>query len=170
MRRGRLVRSAVAALLLAVGASAAAAGTPSEGRALFFGSRRAVNGGAPCAACHALGGEGHAFTASLGPDLTRSFDGLAPEAVDGMLQDPPFPTMVPIYTGHALTPEERAHLASFLLAGDRPVAAGGGAVAGWAAAVALACIVGMSFAARGRKGSTRALLVPRNPSARGGSR
>ena len=170
MRRGSVLRTVAATAALWTGAAAAAAGSASEGRALFFGSRRAAAGGAPCAACHAIGGEGAAFTASLGPDLSHSFDGLAAEAVDGMLQDPPFPTMVPIYSGHALTPEERAHLASFLMAGERPAPAGGGGVAGWAALVAVACLVGMSFVARRRKGSTREQLAPRNPSARGGSR
>ena len=170
MRRSRLLRTVAAAALMSLGGSAAAAGSPSEGRALFFGSRRAAHGGAPCAACHAIGSEGAAFTAWLGPDLTHSFDGLALEAVDGLLQDPPFPTMVPIYAGHPFTPEERADLASFLMAGERAAPAGGGGVAGWAAAIAATCLVGMSFVARRRKGSTRARLVPRGPAARGGSR
>jgi mono/diheme cytochrome c family protein len=168
MARGRgLWFASCAATLVAVAmpadAAAPAAGDATAGKALFSGARRAQNGGAPCGACHAVGGQGPAFAASLGPDLSHSFDGLPLDAIDGMLQDLPFPTMAPLYAGRALTPVERADLAAFLVAGAGAPPPHGREIAGYAIAVAAACLVGMTFAARRRKGSTRAQLRAHPP-------
>ena len=85
------------------------------------------------------------------------------EAIDGILQDLPFPTMVPVYAGRALTPRERADLAAFLgdASGARPP--DGSRVAWYAAAIALLCVGGLSLVARRRKGSTRATLRAHPP-------
>jgi hypothetical protein len=134
-------------------------GDPVVGRALFIGAKRLAAGGPPCGACHAVGGAGAPFAATLGPELSRSFEGLPPEAVDGMLQDLPFPTMAPLYAGRALTAAERADLASFLaqVTGSPPPS--GARIAGYAALVAVACLVAMRASGRRRKGSTRAELL-----------
>ena len=105
---------------LALGCSSPASQAPPSprcraGRDLFIGSRPFQNGGAPCGACHALGGEGVAFTASLGPELSTSLAAMDPEALDGLLEALPFPTMAPVYDGRALTPAERADLVAFLI-------------------------------------------------------
>lgn len=140
---------------------AAPAGDPAVGRALFIGARPLQNGGAPCGACHAIGGEGAAFAASFAPGLRASFDGLDPAAVDAILEDPPFPSMVPVYAGHPLAPDERAHLGAFLLQAAGKAEPGAGRAAGIAAAIALACLAGIGLGARRIPGSARAALVAR---------
>ena len=144
----------------ATGAAPAPAGDLAAGRALFIGARRLENGGAPCGACHAIGGQGRAFSASFGPDLSGSFVGLGSEAVDGMLQDPPFPSMVPVYAGHALTPAERANLTAFLLAAQGQAPAGGdGGFGADAAVVALVLLAGLVLAGRRRTAPVRRQLL-----------
>jgi len=155
--------AACAALLAA--ASAAAIEPPSSpgdiapGRRLFIGAQRLAAGGPPCGACHAIGGQGAALAASLGPDLAHIFEGLPPEAVDGLLQDLPFPTMAPLYAGRALTEGERRQLSAFLLdAAGKPVP-GGGRLAAWAALLAALVLLGLGLAAQRRGGSVHAQLL-----------
>jgi mono/diheme cytochrome c family protein len=171
MPRSRWSRSplALVVLLATSGAPARAAdppappGDPLRGRALFIGAVRFEHGGSPCGACHAVGGQGRAFAAGLGPELSRSFDGLDAPAVDSLLQDLPFPSMTPVYADRPLTPPERADLAAFFgqVAGAPPPGALG--VAGYAGALALVCMAGMAVVARRRKGPARAGLLDRGP-------
>ena len=169
-RRSRSRSPLVLALILAAGAAPARAedpplapGDPLRGRALFIGAARFQAGGSPCGACHAVGGQGRAFAAGMGPELSRSFEGMDPPTVDSLLTDLPFPSMAPIYAGHPLTAPERADLAAFFaqVGGAPPPGALG--VAGYAAAVALAFVAGMAAIARRRKGSTQARLIDRGP-------
>ena len=120
MRAGRWLGVAMAAGVAAGAAAAdpapaAPAGNPLVGRELFIGARRFQAGGPPCGVCHGIGGEGLAFSASLGPELSSSVAGLDPESLQGVLETLPFPTMVPLYTDRALTPGERADLGAFLV-------------------------------------------------------
>lgn len=176
MRAGRWLWVAMAA---GAAASAAAAepsspappGNPLVGRELFLGSRRFQAGGPPCGVCHGVGGEGLAFSASLGPELSTSVAGLDPESLQGMLESLPFPTMVPLYTDRALTPGERTDLGAFLA---------GAAKAGppsqtwrfelWGAAVAVALLVVVYLAGRRRHVSVRESLLERSGRMQGGSR
>jgi hypothetical protein len=157
--------------LLAAGV-AGAAGPPAEaGRALFTGARPFQNGGAPCGACHALGGQGLALTASLGPELSSGLATMEPAALDGLLEALPFPSMVPVYEGHALTAEERAELVAFLL----PAAAAGPPRDAWhfealGAVVAALLFLGLALAWRRRKAPSRARLLVRAARLPGGSR
>ena len=109
--------------LLAAGV-AGAAGPSRGGRDLFTGARPFRNGGAPCGACHGLGGEGLAFTASLGPELSSGLATMDPASLDGLLEALPFPSMTPVYEGRPLTPAERADLVAYLIpaAGKGPAA------------------------------------------------
>ncbi len=125
------------AAALAAPAPAAPAADAGRGEALFVGSRRLANGGAPCLACHGLAGHGLGFSASFGPDLSAASQTYDEASLAGMLTDIPFPTMEPIYRAHALTPDERADVATFLLsvhpgplAGDPRLALAGEAGAG----------------------------------------
>jgi mono/diheme cytochrome c family protein len=154
---------AASALALVARPSAAqsSAGDPMSGRALFIGARAHQNGGSPCGACHAIGGESAPFAASLGPELSASFEGLDAETVDELLRDPPFPSMAPIYAGHPLTPAERADLTAFLLQASGKPAPRGERVAAYAAMLAAAGLLLAGLAARRRKGSTRAELLAR---------
>jgi hypothetical protein len=164
MKSRRLLWVAASGLALAGPALAGApTGDPMAGRALFIGARAFEKGGSPCGACHAIGGESAPFAASLGPELSASFDGLDAEAVDGMLQDPPFPTMVPIYAGHPLSPAERADLTAFLLQASGKPAPGGRQVATYAAIIAVVGLALVGLVARRRKGSMREALLARTP-------
>ncbi|WP_242344262.1 c-type cytochrome [Anaeromyxobacter terrae] len=103
-----------------------AAVDPREGEALYVGTTPLKNGGAPCLACHGLAGHGLAFSASFGPDLSAAGETYDAETLATALEDVPFPSMEPIYRGHALTQGERADLAAFLLeARAAPPPAGG---------------------------------------------
>lgn len=148
-----------------------AAADPGAGRALFIGARPFEGGGPPCGACHAVAGEGLAFTASLGPELSASLAAMDAASLDGLLEALPFPTMMPVYDGRALTPAERADLAAFLM----PAAQRGPPEGAWrldalgaAGAAALLALAGL--AARRRKPSSRARLLANAPRAAGGSR
>jgi mono/diheme cytochrome c family protein len=172
----------VALLSLVVGVAAAAepsagtagppaTGSPRAGRDLFTGARGLRNGGAPCGACHALGGEGLAFTASLGPELSSSLATMDPEALDGLLETLPFPTMIPVYDGRALTSQERADLVAYLI----PAAGKGPPTGAWhfeavGALVAALLFLGLALARRRRKPPSRALLLARAANRQGGFR
>jgi mono/diheme cytochrome c family protein len=165
----RLVPVVVVALLL--GVAGASEPSASAGRALFIGSRAFQAGGAPCGACHALGGEGLAFTASLGPELSASLAAMEPESLDGLLETLPFPTMTPIYEGHALTAQERADLVAFLI----PAARKGPPRDAWhfeacGAFLALLLFLGLALAWRRRKPPSRARLLAHAAHLHGGSR
>lgn len=175
MHTRRSLRAALAGALLAACGLAAAAdpagpGDPGRGRDLFIGATAFRNGGAPCGACHAIGGERAAFGAALGPELSTSFAGMSPTDLDGLLADMPFPTMVPVYAGRALEPAERADLAAFLLGAAGIPPPGAEPFLGWAAAAAAAFLVAAAAAARRRRGSLRDELRSRALPTHGGSR
>ena len=141
------------------------------GRDLFTGTRPFQNGGAPCGACHGLGGEGVAFTASLGPELSSGLATMDPESLDGLLEALPFPSMTPVYEGRALTPAERADLVAYLI----PAAAKGPPRDAWhfeacGALVALLLFLALALAWRRRKAPSRARLLARAAHLQGGSR
>ncbi len=151
---------AVAVLLAAAWAALARAadppqapGDPLRGRALFIGAARFQNGGSPCGACHAVGGQGRAFAAGMGPELSRSFEGHG--STDGGLA-PHRPALPQHGPGLRGPPAHRAGARrprGLLRAGDRRSAARArSAVAGYAAAVALACVAGMAVAAAAAEG------------------
>ena len=95
-------------LLVSVVPLVTSAADARRGEALYVGSERMENGGAPCLACHGVAGHGLARAASFGPDLTGAHASYGPEDLAAALQDVPFPSMQPVYNTHALTPEERA--------------------------------------------------------------
>jgi cytochrome c peroxidase len=155
MQGTRLLRAA-AALALAAAAPAADAGDAAVGRALFIGERPLQAGGPPCGACHALGGQGAAFAASLGPDLSQSLED--PQAAEAILEALPFPSMAPLYARRPLSPEERAAL---LVAPGRQPAAEQGRIAAWAVGLAAACLAALGLVARRRPGPVRAGFLAR---------
>ena len=136
--------------LVALPSSARAAdpgpgGNAAIGRALFSGQTSFEKGGAPCGACHAVGGQGAALNASFGPDLSRSAAALDGDILDGVLTDQPYKSMKPLYAAHPILEAERAHLAAFLQEAGGKVPAGSG---GWFAfqAALLAAILGLVLA------------------------
>jgi mono/diheme cytochrome c family protein len=158
----RWMLSAVLAAALAPGAlfahDPAPVGNAAIGRALYGGAAPLEKGGAPCADCHAVGGQGPAMNASFGPDLSRSAAVLDGDILDGVLTDMPYASMKPIYAGRPISEAERAHLAAFFQEAAGKAPAGGG---GWFAAQAalLAATVGALFAwTRRRRPSPREQL------------
>jgi mono/diheme cytochrome c family protein len=140
--------------LLLAAPLAAFAADARRGEALYVGSARMENGGAPCLACHGVAGHGLARAASFGPDLTGAHAMFGAEALDDALQAVPFPSMQPVYNTHALTPAERADVVAFLAQAD------GGAPSrlgpGFAAAVAFAMALFLGgFVWIGRRGAAR---------------
>ena len=141
------------------GPAPAGAGDVAVGEALFVGSRPLAEGGAPCAACHAVGGRGAPLAATFGPDLTDAFPRLGKDVLEDVLAAQPFPSMSPIYASHPVTPAERADLVAFLAsAGAASPAAGGGALALHAGGVA-AFLFALLWLRRRRNGSARAELI-----------
>ncbi|HET8723906.1 MAG TPA: hypothetical protein VFM53_06830 [Anaeromyxobacteraceae bacterium] len=156
---------------LASGVAGAAGPSVEAGRALFTGARPFQAGGAPCIACHAPGGPGMAFTASLGPELSTGLASMDAASLDGLLEALPFPTMTPVYEGRPLTPDERADLAAWLLraaAQGPPRDTRSFPVAGVVVAVLL--FLGLALAWRRRKAPSRARLLARAARLQGGSR
>lgn len=146
-------------------------GSIEAGRDLFTGARPFQNGGAPCGACHGLGGEGVAFTASLGPELSSGLATMDPASLDGLLEALPFPSMTPVYEGRALTAAERADLVAYLI----PAAGKGPPREAWhfeafGAVVASLLFLGLALAWRRRKPPSRARLLARAAHLQGGSR
>ena len=123
---GQIVRVCGALIVAAALTPASAAGAPDprEGEALYVGSTPLQNGGAPCLACHGLAGHGLAWSASFGPDLSAAAETYDAETLATVLEDVPFPSMEPVYRGHAITQGERQDLAAFLLEARSPAPPG----------------------------------------------
>ncbi len=130
-----------------------------RGEALYVGSTRFFAGGAPCLACHGIAGHGLSRAASFGPDLSGAYGLYGADGLDGLLDDIVFPSMQPVYRGHAVTKEERADLIAFLSEsnGPGPAHLGPGFAAGVAAAMGifLAGVVLVGRRGRGRRAAGR---------------
>jgi len=176
MRTDRSFRLAVAtAFAIACGLASAAdpaigAGDPARGRDLFIGTIPFRAGGAPCGACHAIGGQRAAFAAALGPELSASFAGMTAEDMDGILAALPFPTMEPLYAGRALEPAERADLAAFLSQAAGAPPPGARQFVAWSALVTALFLAAVAWASRRRRGSLREELRARALPTHGRSR
>jgi mono/diheme cytochrome c family protein len=90
-------------------------GDADTGKNLFTGEKHFSAGGPSCLSCHAISAASVPVGGKLGPDLTDAYakyggaTGIVP-----VLASMPFPSMQPIYDGHALTEQEQADLAAFL--------------------------------------------------------
>ena len=163
-----LLLCVLAALPLAAHGAEPATPRPPDarrGEALYVGSTPLFAGGAPCLACHGIAGHGLERAASFAPDLSAAHEQFGAEALDAMLVDIAFPSMEPVYRGHAVTDEERGDLIAFLAesTGGAPAKLGTGYVVGVAAAMAAFLAVVLTI---GRRGSVR---HPRAATSRGGT-
>jgi mono/diheme cytochrome c family protein len=162
-----LILCALAAPPLAASGGEAApparAPDPRRGEALYVGSAPLFAGGAPCLACHGIAGHGLARAASFGPDLTGAHAQYGADGLDAMLEDVVFPSMEPVYRGHAMTQEERADLVAFLAEskGAAPARLGAGFGA-WVAAAMGAFLVAVVLVGKRRSGG-RARAARRTP-------
>lgn len=87
------------------------------GRLLFHGVRAFEKGGAACSSCHSLSVEGP--TSTLGGSLHDADRRYGAKELANVLRYPTTPLMRSLYQGHALTPEEAACVAAYLIARDR---------------------------------------------------
>lgn len=127
-------------------------GNPSNGRRLFFGEKPLANGGAPCFACHSLGGEG----GNLAADLTN-----AKANIVAVAEQPAFPLMKAAYAHHAVTEAEANDLAAFVAETKAAARKGFGIVHGGGLGLALIGfgVVAVTVKRRG----ARARLLGRKP-------
>ena len=93
---------------------ALAPGDALTGQALFTGDDRFENGGPSCLSCHGIVSDDALGGGTLGPDLTLTFNKQGELGLAGVLADITFPTMRPVYQDRPLTPDEQAHLRTFL--------------------------------------------------------
>ena len=86
-----------------------------EGKALYLGSQKFQEGGAPCVACHAVKSTGGALGGGqLGPDLTLVYKRLnGRKALEAWLSNPASATMKPIFSKRPLKPAEIDALTAF---------------------------------------------------------
>lgn len=84
-------------------------GNPDIGRKLFDGNIRFRNGGPPCISCHNISHLRFPMGGSMGPNLTDINARFA--AVDAPHV---FPTMIPLYIGRPLLPDEQQNLEAFI--------------------------------------------------------
>lgn len=161
-RPARFLPLLLAVTPLAAGSAAEPAVGPPDarrGEALYVGSTPLAGGGAPCLACHGIAGHGLARAASFGPDLTGAHAQYGAEGLDAMLEDIVFPSMEPVYRGHAVTREERADLVAFLgeASGAQPARLGARFGAGVAAAMGVFLV---AVVAIGKRGGGRRARAP----------
>jgi mono/diheme cytochrome c family protein len=86
----------------------------SQGKAMFTGDRRLVNGGPACISCHTVKGTGALGGGRLAPDLTRVYERLqGRKNMAAWLFAPATPTMASVFRQRALKPEEILPLVAF---------------------------------------------------------
>lgn len=148
-----------------------AQGDPERGKALYVGTASFANGGAPCLACHGIGGAGlgMAAGASYGPDLTDFYQNYGAEGVVAILETLPFPSMEPIYAKRPLTEKEQQNLTAFFAAvsKEEPVSLQGAFIL-QAGGAFVAFGVLLYFAGRGRLRNVRRSLVEQARKTTGG--
>jgi mono/diheme cytochrome c family protein len=96
-------------------ATGAPKGDAAAGKDLFTGATALAHGGAACISCHSISGAGALGGGKVGPDLTTAYERYGgAKGLVSVLSTISFPTMVPVYKGHALTGHEAASLAAYL--------------------------------------------------------
>lgn len=90
-----------------------------EGKKLFLGYKRFENGGLTCVSCHNVSSDGMIPGGKLAADLTQVYSKLGgPEAIEAILNSPPFPAMKVSYEDNPLTEQEIHELQAFLKDAD----------------------------------------------------
>jgi len=84
------------------------------GQELFQGSRRLVNSGPACNACHEVRNDAVIGGGILATELTTVFSRMGGAGVTAILGRAPFPVMQAAYEDHALTGQEVVALVAFL--------------------------------------------------------
>lgn len=84
-----------------------------QGRRLFMGEVRFKGGGPACMSCHRVQGLGGWGGGWLGPDLTGATAKYG-QGLQGVIENPAFPTMQNVFGRTPLAPEEAFQVAAFL--------------------------------------------------------
>ena len=85
-----------------------------RGRKIFDGTSRLTNNGPSCISCHNVNYAGMFNGGLLAIYLTGAFTRLGAAGIDGILRNPPFPSMVNGFGSSPLTDEEVKSLLAFL--------------------------------------------------------
>ncbi|MGZ4779407.1 MAG: hypothetical protein ACXV5L_09430 [Thermoanaerobaculia bacterium] len=138
-------------------------GSAKMGQHLFYGDVRLANGGAPCFACHTVGGRG----GNLAVDLTLAHTRLNRAAIVSATAQPAYPLMRAAYAKHAVTEQESFDLAAFLKVAGAAARPGpqprerAGLVHGAAAGGIVVVLAGVALILRSRRAGVRSRLVGR---------
>lgn len=90
------------------------------GYELFRGERRFENGGAPCSSCHNVTFNRIGKGGILAKDLTKVYFRLGGfVGIKGIIDSPPFPSMLQTYKNNPVTAEENVQLLLFLKNADQ---------------------------------------------------
>jgi len=144
-------------------------GSAEAGQRLFFGQQKLANGGAPCFACHAAGGQG----GNLAADLTLVYARISQAGLVATTQQPAFPLMKSAYAARPITEQEAFDLSAFLKQSGANVKPGTerpertGVLHGTAAGVAALVLAGLGLVLRTRRAGVRSRMV-RDTKDRGG--
>lgn len=86
-----------------------------QGKNLFIGTAHFQNGGVACIACHSLTDQKVIDGGLLAKDLTKTFTPSGGhDGVNGIITDPPYPSMTETYLKHPITAEEAVLLQLYL--------------------------------------------------------
>jgi mono/diheme cytochrome c family protein len=91
-------------------------GSASNGESLFMGRTHFFNRGPACISCHSVAGLPFPNGGTLGPELTHTYEKLGPAGTQAAMQTLYFPTMIPVYRDHQLTPQEQADMVAYFRA------------------------------------------------------
>ncbi|MGA7614443.1 MAG: hypothetical protein WBX15_04610, partial [Thermoanaerobaculia bacterium] len=137
-------------------------GSPATGRDLFFGAKTFASGGIPCAACHAVGGEG----GNMAVDLTAVYPRLGEQSLMSTIERPAFPLMKTAYGAHVVSSQEAMDLSAFFksvgkgLPRDASVPPRNlAALHGTAAGLVIVALGGVAWIFRSRRGGLRRRML-----------
>lgn len=85
-----------------------------RGKKIFEGTSKLTNSGPPCISCHNINRPDIISGGRLAIDLTTTFSRLSAAGVDGIIRNPPFPSMISSFGEAPLTDQEAKDLLAFL--------------------------------------------------------
>jgi mono/diheme cytochrome c family protein len=89
-------------------------GNPDNGRDIFIGNVKMVNGGPACITCHSIDDVGILGGGAMGPNLTQAAVKYGDVGLASALANITFPTMQPLFEDHTLTVSEQADLVAYI--------------------------------------------------------
>jgi mono/diheme cytochrome c family protein len=90
-----------------------------NGKLLFTGEKRFINGGPSCVTCHNVTNDDLIPGGLLAKDLTKAYERLGDLGIGNMVSAPPYPAMVNSFGNNPLTEEEVMQITGFLKYADK---------------------------------------------------